>query len=175
MSILLPTLSVPKITDITVEQLHTLNIKALILDADDTLSGHGEQQLFPGVSEWLLAMKSAGFPMLIASNNFRKRVEPFAKQIGLPFISLSVKPLPFKLLWATRRLGAKRKETAIIGDQIFTDILGANFAGLQSILVTPESMDARFGIRRKLEVSIREKIAADSANQKGKEEKNGNK
>lgn len=87
MPLLWPTVSVHKITDITAEQLHAMGIKALILDADDTLSGHGEQVLFPGVETWLASMKASGCAMLIASNNFKERYEPFAKKLGLPFIS----------------------------------------------------------------------------------------
>lgn len=171
MPLLWPTVSVHKITDITAEQLRAMGIKALILDADDTLSGHGEQALFPGVEEWLATMRASGCAMLIASNNFKKRVEPFAKKIGLPFISMALKPLPVGLWRSVRRLGAGRRETAMIGDQIFTDILGANLAGLRSFLVTPESMDARFGVRRRLEVSIREKIGYGILG--GKEKPNG--
>ena len=171
MPLLWPTVSVHKITDIKAEQLHAMGIKALILDADDTPSGHGEQVLFPGVETWLASMKASGCAMLIASNNFKERVEPFAKKLGLPFISLSLKPLPVGLLRAVHRLGTKRSETAMVGDQLFTDILGANLIGLRSFLVTPESMEARFGFRRRLEVSIRKKIGYGVLG--GKEKLNG--
>ena len=59
----------------------------------------------------------------------------------------------------------------MVGDQIFTDILGANLTGLRSFLVTPESMEARFGFRRRLEVSIRKKIGYGVLG--GKEKLNG--
>lgn len=160
MSLCMPDAAEERITDITPEQLRSMGIKALILDADNTLSGHGSQVPFEGVLEWVARMREEGFSAVIVSNNFKKRVKPFAETFGLPYISMALKPFPLGYLRAVRLMNVSRKETAAIGDQIFTDILGARWTGVRSILVTPQGEESvlRFGWRRRLEAPIRKKI-----------------
>lgn len=159
MAILLPTVCVAQATDITLGFLHSRGIKALILDADNTLSGHGSQQPFEGALEWTQAMMQDGIRLMIVSNNFKKRVEPFAKRFSLPYVSMAMKPFPVGYLRAVRAMGVRREETAAVGDQVFTDILGANLSGIRSILVVPQGKESvlRFGWRRALEKPVREK------------------
>ena len=73
---------------ITPEYLKQNGITALILDVDNTLTGHGSQILPEKVAEWIETMKQAGIGLVIASNNFEKRVAPFAKRIGLEHCAL---------------------------------------------------------------------------------------
>ena len=83
-------------------------------------------------------------------------VKPFAEKIGLDFISLGLKPLPFRFSAARRRIGSLKKDTAIVGDQIFTDTLGGNLYGVKTVLldpIKPES-SARFKFKRKLERAV---------------------
>ena len=159
MAILLPTVCVGQVTDITPDMLRAMKVRALILDADNTLSGHGSQQPFEGALEWTQQMARSGIRMMIVSNNFEKRVAPFAAQFSLPFASMALKPFPIRYSRAVREMGVSRKETAAVGDQIFTDILGANLSGVQSILVEPHGAESvlRFGGRRALEKPVREK------------------
>ena len=159
-SILLPHGAAEQIMDISPEQLRGMGIKALILDADNTLSSHASQIPFEGAVEGANAMRKEGFSAVIVSNNFRRRVEPFAAQFGLPFISMAMKPFPFGYLRAVREMGVSPKETAAIGDQVFTDILGAKLSGVYSILVTPQGEESvlRFGWRRRLEQPVRRKV-----------------
>ena len=160
MAFLLPDAAEEKITDITPALLHAMGVKALILDADNTLSGHASQIPFEGAVEWVARMQKEGFSAIVVSNNFKKRVEPFAAQFGLPFISMAMKPFPFGYLRAVRRMKSSRKQTVAIGDQVFTDILGARLTGVRSILLTPQGEESvlRFGWRRRLEQPIRRKI-----------------
>lgn len=90
---------------------------------------------------------------------------PFASLYGLPFQSLSLKPIPSGYYRAIRRIGAKREETVIVGDQIFTDVFGANLARIKSILLVPaqEEHSVSFAIRRTLEKPIRERIEKSEA------------
>ena len=76
------------ITHITPAFLKEKHIKALLLDVDNTLTTHGSQYLRQEISQWLEAMKQAGIPLAIVSNNTKKRVEPFAKMLGLEYVSL---------------------------------------------------------------------------------------
>ncbi len=154
--ILKPDIKLNRVTDITCEILNKYGITALILDVDNTLSTHHGQVLTDGLPEWLMYMKDNGIKLTVLSNSKRKRVEPFASKIDLDFISLGLKPLPFGYLRAVKALGVKRKSAAIVGDQIFTDILGGNAVGLNTILLTPikEESGWSFKLRRKIEKKL---------------------
>ena len=151
--LLKPDIKLERVTDISVSLLKRNLIKSLILDVDNTLSTHHGQVLTQGLSEWILEMESNGINLMILSNSKEKRVKPFAEKIGLNFISLACKPLPFGYLGAIKALGTKRRNTAIVGDQIFTDVIGGNAVGVKTILLTPIKLESgwSFKLRRKLE------------------------
>lgn len=142
-----------RVTDITADYLRSIGVEGLALDADNTLSTHHSQTPLEGVPEWLDAMRSEGIKLIMVSNSKQRRVKPFAEKLGLEYLSLSCKPLPFAFLKARRKLGLKGKQLAAVGDQLFTDILGANLAGITPIHVTPILLEdgASFKVRRKLE------------------------
>lgn len=142
------------VTRITPEYLKKRDIRALILDVDNTLTAHGSQHLPPEVEAWLDTMRAAGIGLTIASNNWEKRVAPFAQKIGLDHVSFSLKPLPKGLAAARKKFGLPRKNIALVGDQIFTDCLGANLYGITMLLVTPREKDTQWNIilKRRLEV-----------------------
>ncbi len=154
--LLKPNLKLDKITDITYEMLKRRNITSLLLDVDNTLSTHHGMVLCAGLEEWLKYMKDNGINLLILSNSKKKRVEPFAEKIGLPFISLGLKPLFTGFARGRKRLNVGRKNLAIVGDQIFTDTLGGNFYGINTILLTPIKPESslRFKIKRRLEKAV---------------------
>ncbi len=151
--LLKPNIKLDKITDISVDILKKYNITALILDVDNTLSTHHGQVLTEGLENWLKNMRENNIKLTVLSNSTKKRVDPFAKKIGLDYISLGLKPLPFGYLRASKALGTKRKNTAIVGDQIFTDTLGGNFVGLNTVLLTPIKPETslRFRFKRRIE------------------------
>ncbi len=151
--LLKPDIKLDRVTDITVPILQKYNINALILDVDNTLSTHHGHILTEGLPEWLEYMKQNGIKLMVLSNSKEARVKPFAEKINLDYISLGLKPLPFGFLRALEALGSKRKNTAIVGDQIFTDILGGNLVGLKTILLTPIKLEttAGFKFKRKIE------------------------
>ncbi len=155
-----PDIKLEKITDITIDILKKYNISSLILDVDNTLSTHHGQVLTVGLSAWLFKMRSKGIKMTVLSNSTSKRLEPFAKKIGLDYISLGLKPLPFGYLRALKKLGSKRKNTAIVGDQIFTDVLGGNVVGVKTILLTPIEPETslRFRMKRRVEAFLIKKL-----------------
>ena len=132
-----PTMAFVSFKDITVEFLKKNNIDAILLDVDNTVSPPSSKKIYDGVEEWLDEIKKSGIEVIICSNNFRKRVYPFAKSVGLDCVAMSLKPLPFGFIRAEKKLSVKPKNALVIGDQIFTDIIGANLAGIRSILVEP--------------------------------------
>lgn len=141
------------ICDITKEMLQTYGIKGLIIDIDNTLTHHDSQEISSEILSWVNQMK-ASYPIILLSNNNHERVEPFAKMLGLPFIPDGAKPIPSKgFTKAAKQIGTKPNETAVIGDQIFTDIFGGNLFGGVTFRVTPMHNEGGvfFSIKRWLE------------------------
>ena len=143
MALFFPTLYRRRITDVTADDLHRLGAKAVLLDVDNTLTTHDAPDLTDEVKSWLAERQAEGFVLLIVSNNREERVTPFAEKIGLPFYAHARKPLPFGFRAAARQAGVHRKQCVVIGDQIFTDMLGANLAGISSILLEPIQMETQ--------------------------------
>ena len=137
MSLLFPTLYRRRVIDVTVEDLQNIGVKGILLDVDNTLTTHDAPDLTAEVKEWLRLMNVNGYELIIVSNNKPQRVSPFAEKIGLPYCALARKPLPFGYRSAAKQLGVDVKCCVAIGDQIFTDILGANLSGMNSILLEP--------------------------------------
>jgi HAD superfamily phosphatase (TIGR01668 family) len=139
--------------DITPEFLHKNNIKTLLLDIDNTLSAHCAAKPFPEVAGWLDRLQADGITVILVSNNHPPRIAPFAARLGLPFVADAAKPLPGGYVKALREAGTKRSEAACIGDQIFTDVLGGNLAGIKTIFVFPKvpETSAPFRFKRFLE------------------------
>ena len=151
--LLKPKIKLQKITDITLDILKQKGIDSLLLDVDNTMSTHHGTVLTDGLRDWIKKMQDGGIKLCVLSNSKEFRVGPFAKRIELEHISLGLKPLPFGYLRGVKKLGSKRKNTAIVGDQIFTDILGGNAVGVQTILLTPIKLEDgwSFKLRRRLE------------------------
>jgi len=137
-SVFMPDLMLRDVTRIDKALLDANGLRCLILDVDNTLTTHNNPAPAEGVPEWIEEMKSAGIKLIIVSNNNAERVTPFAEMLGLHFVPNGAKPLPvgFKRAAAElRALGVPKNRIAAVGDQIFTDILGANLAGIRSIFV----------------------------------------
>lgn len=141
------------ITHITPEFLREKGITALVLDVDNTLTGHNSQALEPSVEQWLRQMRENGIHLTILSNNSAQRVSPFAQAIGLEWVSFACKPLTFGLHRAQKRLKIPRRQMAMVGDQLFTDRLAAAWFGIRAFVVLPRSADFKKGIlfKRRLE------------------------
>ena len=154
--LLKPHLKLNRITDIDSKHLKLLGVDALLLDVDNTLSTDHGTELVPGIFDWIEKMRKADVKLLIVSNARSCRVKPFAEKLGLDFIGLGLKPLPFGYFRGAKRAGSKRKNTAIVGDQIFTDILGGRLSGVKTILLTPIELEKKlsFRIRRRLEKTV---------------------
>ena len=110
--------------------------------------------------QWARDMVDACFRVVFVSNHFKKRVAPFAARFGLDYITFAVKPLPFGYLKAKKLLKVPCRECAIIGDQIFTDIVGANLCGMKSVLLSPIEPEEgwTFRLRRRFERGLRRRF-----------------
>lgn len=160
MGLLKPTVSVERVTDITPKLLRAMGVDTLLLDIDNTLAAHDSPEPFPGSVAWSNKLREEGFQIIIVSNNYADRVGPFAEKYDLPYLCRAFKPLPSGYHRAAAVLHAKRRKTVVIGDQIFTDVLGANLSGMKSILLMPvvpeESLS--FRVRRRLEKPLRKSL-----------------
>ena len=117
--------------------LRQYGIRGLMLDLDNTLTTHDNPVPAEGVLSWIDVMRQAGIALMIVSNNKPHRVQPFAAALGLPFVAEGAKPLPKGFRQAQKRMQLPFSQLAVVGDQIFTDILGANLCGVKSIYVRP--------------------------------------
>ena len=125
------------IHDITPEYLQNAGIRAVVLDIDNTLVTYGMPEPTEDVIAWIDALRGAGVAVSLASNNDRDRVELFNAKLGVFATYKSGKPSPRAVLAACRHFGVTPEEVAVIGDQIFTDVLCARRAGAHAILVSP--------------------------------------
>ncbi len=145
--LLKPHIKLNRITDIDLSLLRDNGIEGLILDVDNTLSTHHGEVLVDGLREWLDNMQENGIRLMILSNSKEKRVGPFANKLNLDYFSVGLKPLPFGYWKTTRKMGIKLKNTAIVGDQLFTDSLGGHLAGVKTIILNPIKPEEMWSFR----------------------------
>lgn len=141
MGLFRPTVRYRRITDITTEDLKRMNVQGILLDVDNTLTTHYCPDLSDEVAAWLATVQAAGVTLTVVSNAKRYRVEPFAAKIGLSCVWLAAKPLPFGFWRGIRRLAVKRRHCLAIGDQTFTDTLGAKLAGVRVAQLEPIKLE----------------------------------
>lgn len=135
--------------DFTVKNVHVLDekfykdrgIKAVIFDIDNTLVAHTEPTPPEDVCEYFELLKKWGIKYSIVSNNTVERVDSFCKELGVPYYGKALKPRKKYLKKVVDEMGVFSKETALVGDQLFTDMWGANRMGFVSVLVTAVGED----------------------------------
>lgn len=110
---------------------------SVLLDVDNTLLTRDEHHVPVDVRAWLGKVTRSGVNVCLLSNNFHQNVVDLAQNLGLPIVSKAMKPLPHGYLLACRKIGARRKQTVMVGDQLTTDILGAQMLGMGAYLVCP--------------------------------------
>jgi HAD superfamily phosphatase (TIGR01668 family) len=125
------------IFDIDVELIRNKNINNMIIDIDNTLSSWGSISPDPSVCSWINNVKECGFNICILSNSSNKRIRKYCSGIDVVFVENVHKPLKSSFIKAMKLLGSSKDNTCVIGDQIFTDIIGGNSCGLFTILVDP--------------------------------------
>jgi hypothetical protein len=132
-----PDLRIDSVLELDLPRLRSLDLDALLLDVDCTLKQYRADDLAPGVADWLQGLRAAGIGLCLVSNGRAARIRRLSDALRLPVIVQACKPLPFGCRAALRRMGADRRRTAIVGDQLFADILAGRLAGLTCILVRP--------------------------------------
>ena len=126
-----------KVSEISLEYLKENNIRGLILDVDNTLIDY-YRNMSEETVKWAEELKQNGIKMCILSNSEKQeKVKAVAEKLGLEYSYFGMKPLKIGFKKAVRILGLQTIEIAAVGDQIFTDVIGANRMKMHSILVEP--------------------------------------
>lgn len=140
MSILSPKRYVSRVERIDLDALWAAGKRAIMLDRDNTLVPRDRACAPDSVAAWLDHARELGFKLYMVSNNWhRDQVERSAAELGLDSICFACKPLPFALTRVLARMGVAREAAVLIGDQLYTDVWSANLAGVDSILVKPQT------------------------------------
>lgn len=130
-----PKLYETSIYEINLEKLKEMGIRGFVFDVDNTIVPYDTPLPTDEVREWFGKIEEMGFVSCIASNNNKGRVEHFASELGVPYLPKAKKPLTKNLKRLCADMGIKPSETAMVGDQLFTDMLGGNMAGMFTVLI----------------------------------------
>ena len=165
--ILYPKIYLNNIKEITTTLLEENNIKGLILDVDNTLID-SNKNVIEGIDEWTERIKKQNIKLCILSNsNNKNKVKNIANKLDIPYIFLAMKPLKRGFKKAKKILNLEYEKIGVVGDQIFTDVLGANRCKMKSILVKPLTEKDIFFVTnlvRKLEKKILKKSNIETNN-----------
>lgn len=133
----LPRVILPHLTDITPALLEEFSVTSLLMDFDNTIVPYTTDLPTPEITQWMAQMQKHGIFLCVVSNTHKPRAGKFCKKYGIACVTGSRKPFQKGIRHALQAYGLKPAHTALVGDQIYTDVLGANLGGLVSILITP--------------------------------------
>ena len=154
---LIPDYRVGSIYELTAEALKNMGKKLVLADLDNTIARYREAEPSAALFQWKEQLNLAGIEVFILSNGRKPcRSRRFAQAFGVDFISHAGKPRRRGFDAALERTGFTAEETLMVGDQIFTDIWGANHTGITSVLTEPIALDTVFRrIRYGVETPLR--------------------
>lgn len=132
-----PTYRVYSVVELTPERLRLWGLSALLLDVDCTLTRYRRGEPTLEVLAWIEQLRLEGFGLCLVSNGMGPRIRHFAERLGLPCVASAMKPLPWGIWSALEKLQAEPSQAAMVGDQLFADIMAGRLAGIRSILVEP--------------------------------------
>lgn len=132
---LLPQLMTDELTDLTPELLRGRNIRLLMMDFDNTIVPYTTDVPTEKMADWLRNMLESDILLCVVSNSHNSRVPTFCEKYGLHCITRAKKPGTKGIRECLEQFEIPAEEAALVGDQIFTDTMGGNFAGVTSILV----------------------------------------
>ena len=136
LEVFFPTYTAPSVFGLTADQLRGWGVKGIIFDIDNTLVPPNAPA-DEAARAFFAALREEGFQCFILSNNHEERASSFAREVGSLYLSGAGKPKKEGYQTAMARMGTGRDDTLVIGDQLITDICGANRCGIRSLLVEP--------------------------------------
>ena len=131
----LPAVMCERLTELTEQWFKNRGIRLLMLDFDNTIVPYTTNTPTPEMKLWLRQMAASEIQLCVVSNSRKDRVKIFCQKYGIPCITHANKPFSKGIRECLEKFGAAPGECALVGDQIFTDTLGANGAGVMPILV----------------------------------------
>lgn len=134
---LIPQLMAESLTDLTPQLLQARGVRFLMLDFDNTIVPYTTNEPTREMEQWLRQMQASSIGLCVVSNSRKSRVVTFCRARGIPCITHSRKPFQKGIRRCAAQFGLELCHAALVGDQIYTDVLGANCAGAVSILVRP--------------------------------------
>lgn len=136
------------VTEITVDELVSAGVQAVLLDLDNTLVGWQRLDISPSVRAWLMDLDRAGLKLCLISNTrFGRRLRLLSEELGIPYVRKALKPGKKGFLKAMEELGVDPSNTVMVGDQMFTDVLGGNRVGVYTVMVRPMARHEFFGTK----------------------------
>ena len=147
--ILAPHWYLHSVLELDAARLQSLGIAGLLLDLDGTLKDYRATEIPAAVTAWVRKLRTAGIRLCLLSNGKTPRIARFGSVLEIPFIAKAFKPLPFGCRKGLRRLGLDRGQVAVVGDQVFADVLAGRLAGMRTILVPPTHTDEPWFTRLK--------------------------
>ena len=132
---LIPKIIKDRLTDLTPDELKRRGITFLMMDFDNTIVPYTTDVPTPEMEQWLKQMQQSEIGICVVSNSKHDRVVKFCEPRGIPVITHAKKPFSRGILQCKAQFGLDLSHAALVGDQIYTDVLGANCAGAVSILV----------------------------------------
>jgi HAD superfamily phosphatase (TIGR01668 family) len=136
---LLPHVYLSTATRLDADYLRSQGIDGLLLDIDGTLKDFLAPSIPPNVIAWLERLREHGIGLCLFSNGRVARIEKLASALGLPFVAEAMKPSPTGCRRGLKILGLTAQRVAVVGDQIYADVLAGRLAGLHTVLVQPTS------------------------------------
>ena len=128
------------ITDVDVDELAASGVRCVLFDRDNTVVPRNTGVAPADVMDWICRVREAGIALCMVSNNFHsQQVEASAAELGCAVVHHAMKPAPFAVRRALALVGVDASEAVLIGDQVFTDVMAGNLAGVRTILVEPQS------------------------------------
>lgn len=132
---LIPDLILPALTDLTPQLLRARGIGLLLMDFDNTIVPYTTDVPTEPMQRWLREMQESGIRLCVVSNSKKPRVQVFCREYGLACITHAKKPFQRGICAAKEQYGLPPAQMALVGDQIYTDVLGAKRAGITAIAV----------------------------------------
>jgi HAD superfamily phosphatase (TIGR01668 family) len=132
-----PTHYVDSVLTITPQWLAEQGKKAMLLDLDNTILARDSSDFTPEMEAWVLSLMEAGIRVVMVSNSWFGRVSAVSNQLGIRFVDKAIKPLPPGFLLGLWKCRTWPWQAAVVGDQVFTDVLGGTLLGMMTILVKP--------------------------------------
>jgi len=134
---LIPDAVVDRVEDVSAELLGRWAIRGIALDLDNTIVPWHTADLRASLQLWVAEMRGAGMALCILTNNYGRQAHAVAKLLEIPIVKGAVKPFPRSFRRALRALGTAPRQSMVIGDQLFTDVLGGKLVGMRAVLVRP--------------------------------------